>query len=82
MINMNKKPSEQIREIAITINKDPYASDLQYVIEQIQAILNYLDQQWEKEQPCEHEPKLSKTFGDTAQHTCTKCGHTWTFRFK
>jgi len=50
---MSKLPSERVRELAKQVNKNPNANDLQYVIEQIQAILNYLDEQAKENQPTE-----------------------------
>lgn len=44
------KPSERIKEIACKLNKNPNSNDLEYVIVQIQAIMNYFDEEYEKEQ--------------------------------
>lgn len=43
------KPSERIEEIATQLNKNPQANDLELVINELQAILNYLDKEWEKQ---------------------------------
>lgn len=67
------KPSLQIREIAKKINKDPNANDLQYVIVEIQAILDYLDEEYERNKPCEHEE--TESWNDYI--ICKKCKIMW-----
>ena len=49
---MKQKPSEEIREIYKLLGEA--TDELDGIIKQIVAIQIYLDDEWEKNQPCEH----------------------------
>ena len=69
MISMSKKPSEVIESIRKQMaEKSGFET---YTAHLIPAIIHYLDQQWEKEQPCEHDMEV-----DGFKKKCKKCGMT------
>lgn len=74
------KPSEKIQELA-------ESTDMDFSIRgttsgYITAILQYLDEQWEKNKPCEHGETDKNVMGDIACLTCSSCGEKEYVRFK
>lgn len=59
---MNKKPSERIIEICNEPGRDFF-----------QAVLIYLDEEYEKNQPCEHKGEKLESFEEGTRY-CGKCG--------
>jgi len=59
------KPSERIKEIMLEISKETGSNWTEH---KIGAIWRYLDEEWEKNKTCAHEPN-----GDMLSNGCYEC---------
>lgn len=66
------KPSLRIKEIFQSSEKNYLGNeDITYATYSIKAILDYLDEQWEKEQPCKEHKYTEKE--DYHDDYCARC---------
>lgn len=66
------KPSERIKEISIkNFSKVPMSLDRLREFK-LQSIIIYLDEEWEKNQPCKHE-KIQETHWGEGMKVCVDC---------
>lgn len=72
--NNYMKPSERIEEIMAENFGKNVTEDADPVRAWLRAILDYLDEQWEKEQPCKHEEMVPVDESSTISLSyCKKC---------
>ena len=65
-----KKPSERIKELSGKVNKDPNCNDFQLVLEHIQGLLDYLDEEYERNTCNRGEHKYEQ---ENNLNVCQKC---------
>jgi len=63
------KPSKRIEQIAYGLNNDYGVSELLF------AIKRYLDEEWEKNKPCQHKSSYTvDSTSDVYYNVCNDCG--------
>lgn len=72
------KPSQRIKEIAANLGRESDMGTITYGhIERIEAIIQYLDEEWENNQPCKHLDSyiVESSLGDSVYYNvCNTCG--------
>lgn len=73
----NLKPSERIKELHLIeeFNKYPIAKLMGFDDTFKKAVLNYLDEEWEKNRPCKHlDTYQVDGYNDVYYNVCNDCG--------
>lgn len=71
------KPSQRIREIHLELEKsynDPITKLMGFDDTFHRAVLNFLDEEYERNKPCEHKSAYQVDQNDVYYNVCNDCG--------